>query len=338
MKINVGIVGVTGYSGQELLKILLRHPQVSVRYLAARRLTKPTPAGKMLPVFQGLTELKIYPFRLLEARAACDLLFLALPSGVAMKIVPALLKKPTLRVIDLSGDFRLRSSAAFLKAYHLRHKASQLLGKALYGLSEIMKDKLYGARLVANPGCYPTAALLGLAPLAENRLLSSKGLVIDAKSGVTGAGRSLQPEANEDLMAYRVDGHQHTPEMVQTLKALSGRSIQVTFVPHLIPMNRGLYATIYAPLSKRIGSKTLRSIYQKRYSKEPFVRLLPQGSWPKTGSVQGTNFCDIALLTDSKNQRAIILTAIDNLVKGAAGQAVQNMNLVYGLPETEGLK
>lgn len=343
MKISVGIIGVTGYAGAELLKILLRHPAVSLQYLGARQLEGPCPVGDLLPAFRNDTSVKVQPFRLEEAVSSCDLLFLALPHGVAMGWVPRILRKKKAKVIDLSGDFRLRSAPLFEQAYHLKHSHPDLLGKAVYGLTEWARKELPSTRLVANPGCYPTATLLGLAPLVKAGLLGNEGLIVDAKSGVTGAGRSLKEdllfsEVNEDLRAYRVNAHQHIPEMEQELSRLASRAVRMTFVPHLVPINRGLYATVYAPLRKSISGSQLRSIYCKAYGGEPFIRLLPEGTWPQIKSVAGTNFCDIGITPDkSQKKRAIIVSAIDNLGKGAAGQAVQNMNRLYSLPETQGL-
>ncbi len=342
MNITVGIIGVTGYAGQELLKILLRHPAVSVKYLASRQLEKPCPVGDLLPSFRNRTPLRVHPFQLSEALRSCELFFLALPHGVAMGLVPQILKKKNSRVIDLSGDFRLKSASRFSQAYHLKHSAPALLRKSVYGLSEWQRKNIQNSRLVANPGCYPTATLLGLAPLAKAGLLKSDGLIVDAKSGVTGAGRSAKEdlmfsEVNEDLRAYRVNAHQHMPEMEQQLSQLAGRSIRMLFVPHLVPINRGLYATIYAPLTRRTTDRQLRALYQKQYGKEPLIRLLPGNRWPQIKSVAGTNLCEIGLQADPQEQRAIIICAIDNLGKGAAGQAVQNMNQMYGLEETRGL-
>lgn len=342
MKPSVGIVGVTGYSGQELLRILLRHPSVSVQYLASRRLKEPAAAGELLPAFRSASALEIVPFRLSEALKRVDLLFLALPHGVAMELAPAILHRDAIRVIDLSGDFRLRSTATFAKAYGFPHRAAASLRQAVYGLPELHRDLIRKSRWVANPGCYSTAALLALAPLAEAGLLRPEGLVIDAKSGTSGAGRSAKEETlfcevNENLRAYKVGSHQHAPEMEQELQGLARRKISVTFVPHLVPMDRGIYATLYAPLGRKVSEKQLRSLYEKRYALEPFVRLLPEGVWPETKAVQGTNLCEIGLHLDSQTNRVIVIAALDNLVKGAAGQAVQNMNLLLDFQETTGL-
>ena len=342
MKTAVGIIGVTGYTGQELLTILLRHPDVSVRYLASRRLRSPVSVGDLLPSFRGSSSLRVYPFKLKEALDHCDLLFLTLPHGVAMEWIPRILRKPALRVVDLSGDFRLKSASIFKQAYGQRHTSPGLLRSAVYGLSEWCREAVRGARLVSNPGCYPTATLLSLGPLAKEGLLASQGLIVDAKSGVTGAGRSpkeelLFSEVNENLRAYNVNAHPHIPEMEQTLSEWAGGPIRMLFVPHLVPLNRGLYATVYASLKRRVSEKRVRELYGRSYSKEPFIKLLPEGVWPQTRSVMGTNNCEINLRVDSNGQRVILLSAIDNLGKGAAGQAVQNMNLMYGFPETAAL-
>ncbi|MBI3332581.1 MAG: N-acetyl-gamma-glutamyl-phosphate reductase [Candidatus Omnitrophica bacterium] len=344
MKRTVGIIGVTGYSGQELLKILLSHPMVSIEYLGARSVkNRPRPMGEVLPQFRGAASLSIHPLNAEDAARRCEILFLCLPHGVAMGIVPRIIKKrKELRVIDLSGDFRLRSAGSYEQAYRIRHRSPALLKGAAYGLPEWRREAIRSARIVANPGCYATAALLGAVPLAKAGLLKGQGLIVDAKSGVTGAGRSLKEEllfteVNEDLRAYRVNAHQHMPEMEQELRRVSGRSIRLTFVPHLVPLNRGIYATIYAPLARRLTEARLRAIYERRYGGEPFIRILPAGTWPEVKSVAGTNFCDIGLRLDPKGNQAIILVAIDNLGKGAAGQAVQNMNLMCGIPEAAGL-
>ena len=332
MNIPVGIVGARGYAGQELLKLLRQHPHVSVSYLGSRRIRKPEK-------FQGFT---VHPFDPKEAARRCDLLFLALPHGEAMKLAPALLSGGGLRIVDFSGDFRLRSAPAFKAAYGMPHAAAALLSKAVYGLPELNRAKIPGGMLVANPGCYPTAALLALAPLAEKRLLPPEGLVVNAISGVTGAGRSVKEdllfcEVNEDFRAYKVDKHPHTPEIEQELARLSGRKLSLTFVPHLAPLDRGLYATIYVTFTRRMTESGLRGLYEKRYKEEPFLKVLPKGAWPQVKAVAGTNRCEIGLRLDRSGKRAVILCAIDNLGKGAAGQAVQNMNLLLGWPETEGL-
>ncbi len=341
MKLSVGIVGVTGYAGQELLRLLLAHPHVCVSYLASRRLQESTPLGERLPAFAN-EELEIHPFRVKEALDRTDLLFLALPPGVAMELAPQLLRKEGQKIVDLSGDFRLSSAGVFAKAYGMPHRKPALLREAAYGLPELNRERIQKVRWVANPGCYPTAALLALSPLAEAGLLKPVGTVIDAKSGITGAGRSAKEETlfselNENLRAYKVGGHQHVPEMEQELRRVGRKNVRLLFVPHLVPMDRGIHATIYAPLTRRVPEKKLRSLLIQRYQNEPFIRILPEGVWPQTKAVTGTNFCDINLRLDPVSNQLVILSAIDNLGKGAAGQAVQNMNLLCGSAETTGL-
>ena len=332
MNIPVGIVGVTGYAGQELLKILRRHPHVSISYLGSKRLKKPEP-------FQGLT---LLPFDASQAARRCRVLFLAMPHGEAMKLAPSLLKNGDLKIIDISGDFRLKSASLFKSAYGMPHASSSLLSKAVYGLPELNRAKIPGCRLVANPGCYPTSALLALAPLAEKGLLPSEGVIVNSVSGTSGAGRSAKTELlfceiNEDFRAYKVDKHQHTPEIEQELGRLAKKKLSLTFVPHLGPFDRGILSTIYVPLTRKISEAALRGLYETKYRKEPFVKLLPKGTWPAVKPVNGTNRCDLGVHLDPSGKRAVILSAIDNLVKGAAGQAVQNMNLLFGWNEQTAL-
>ena len=334
MKTRIGIVGVTGYAGQELLRILQGHPHVQISYLGSRRIKSSAESG--------IRRVKILPYNPKEAARRCDLLFLALPHGEAMRMVPLLLKSSDLRIIDFSGDFRIRSASVFRQAYGFVHTAVPWISQAAYGLPELNRKKISGRRLVANPGCYPTATLLALAPLAEKKWILPGSVIVDAKSGVTGAGRSAKQElmfseVNENLRAYKVDGHQHAPEMEQELGRLAGRSMPLTFVPHLVPMDRGIYATVYLSFQKRIGESALRRLYEDRYKEEPFLRILPKGVWPQVKSVSGTNQCEIGLHLDRTGRRAVLLSAIDNLGKGAAGQAVQNMNLLLGLDETTAL-
>lgn len=338
---RVGIVGVTGYSGRELLQYLVRHPHVTVSYLAARRVTRPTPIAAVYPELTGRLDLAYRPFTVREAIAEADVLFLALPHGVAMTVVPALLKAKKF-VVDLSGDYRLESAAAFAKAYGLRHRSAHLLPKALYGIPELYRDHLTHTRLVANPGCYPTAALLAAAPLVSRRLVAADGVIIDAKSGVTGAGRALREEllfteVHEELHAYKANTHQHLPEIDQELGKLARRPMHSVFVPHLVPMNRGLYATVYLRLTRRITAGQAQRWYEQFYRHEPFVRVLRPPALPKTNRVAGTNDCELAVRVAPGGRAAIAMAAIDNLGKGAAGQAVQNMNVMLGFEETAGL-
>ena len=343
MKIRVGILGATGYPGQELLKILQDHPHVSVEYLGSLRQKTPGRLKELLPLLpESVGRLRVQPFRAEEASERCDILFSALPHGSAMKLAPAFLRNPKPKLIDLSGDFRLKSTKTYSEAYGAKHTSLGWLRQAVYGLTEWNRPHLTESRLIANPGCYPTAALLALGPLAERRMLEDSPVIVDAKSGITGAGRSLKEEIlfseiNEDFRAYKVDAHPHIPEMEQTLHQWSHHPVPVTFVPHLVPLNRGLYATIYVRLKQGTTRDKVRSAYEERYADEPFVRLLPDGIWPQVKAVAGTNDCHLNVRMKDRARTAILLCAIDNLGKGAAGQAVQNMNLTFGLPETSGL-
>lgn len=340
--VRVGIVGVTGYSGRELLHYLLQHPHVTISYLAARRLTKPTPITAVYPELAGRLALNYRPFVVREAIADADLLFLALPHGVAMTVVPALLKHGKY-VVDLSGDYRLESPAGFAKAYGLRHRHPQALKEALYGLTELYREHLPQARLVANPGCYPTASILAAAPLVAKRVVAPDGIVIDAKSGVSGAGRALKEEllfteVNEDLRAYNANEHQHMPEIDQELGRLGHSNVRVVFVPHLVPMTRGLYASVYLRLKRRVTASQVQRWYESFYRDEPFVRVLsPAAGLPKTARVAHTNDCEVAVRVAPGGRTVIALAAIDNLGKGAAGQAIQNLNVMLGFDETAGL-
>ena len=340
--VRVGIVGVTGYSGRELLRYLVRHPHVTVSYLAARRLKAPTPIATIFPELAGRLVADYRPFALREAIAACDVIFLALPHGVAMTLVPNLLRRNKF-VVDLSGDYRLESVSVFAKAYGLKHRDPKSLRHAIYGLTELSRDRLPTARLVANPGCYPTAALLAAAPLVARRLADPTSIVIDAKSGVTGAGKSLKEEllfaeVNEDIRAYKANTHQHMPEMDQELGRLAKAKASVVFVPHLVPMNRGLYATVYLRLRRQSTLSQVQRWYEEFYRGEPFVRVLKAPALPKANTVAYTNDCEIAVRVAQSGRLAIAMAAIDNLGKGAAGQAVQNMNVMLGFDETSGLK
>jgi N-acetyl-gamma-glutamyl-phosphate reductase len=322
---------------------LRRHPSVSIGYLASRRLTKPEPVGKLLPEFRADKNLFVEPYDPAKIAARCDLVFLALPHGEAMKLASALLKKSEMRIVDLSGDFRIKNKTVFKNAYGFAHTDSKNLKSSAYGLTELFRESIRDARLVANPGCYPTASLLALAPLAHNKLLPGEGVIIDAKSGVSGAGRSAKEELlfcelNEEMRAYKVGNHQHTPEMEQALGWIGKKKIELTFTPHLVPLNRGMYVTAYVPLTKKMSYSAVSELYRSFYHDEPFIRILPEGIWPQVRSVAQTNDCEIGLYLDRSGKRLTVLSAIDNLGKGASGQAVQNMNLLFGFPETTGIR
>lgn len=338
--INVGIVGATGYAGEELIRLLLNHPDVRITDISAK-IPKPQKISEIFPKFKNRIELICAEPDIKKISAECDAVFLALPHTVSMELVPALLKAKK-RVIDLSADYRLKDIKVYEKFYCVKHSDSANIPSAVYGLPEIYRLKIRGSRLIANPGCYPTVSILALAPLAALGLIDMDSVIIDAKSGVTGAGRKLAEgflfsEINEDFKAYKVNAHQHSPEINQEVSKLAGKKVDATFVPHLLPLNRGILATIYVKKIQRPKSKgkKLVDLYRNFYKKEPFVRIKEEGSFPRLKDVQNSNFCDIGIKEDSGS--AIIIAAIDNLLKGASGQAVQNMNIMYGFPEQTAL-
>jgi len=338
--INAGIIGVTGYAGEELVSILLKHPKVRIVDLSAK-IDNPLAIEQIFPKFAGRISLVCAEPDLKKIIKTCDVVFLALPHTVSMSLVPKLLKAGK-RVIDLSADYRLKDAVVYEKFYKVTHKDKGTLKSAVYGLPELWRAKIKGTQLLSNPGCYPTAAILGLAPVVALNLADPSSIIIDAKSGVTGAGRKaveamLFSEVNEDFKAYKINVHQHSPEMNQELSTLAGKKINVTFVPHLLPLSRGILETIYVNKAKnsKLKAKNLQEMYKKFYQREPFVRIKKEGEFPKIKDVAGTNFCDIGI-ADFK-ESIVIVSAIDNLLKGASGQAVQNMNIMYKLPETMGL-
>ncbi len=335
--IKVGVVGGTGYTGVELLRLLAGHPLVELSLITSR-----SELGKSVAdIYPNLRNVVDLQFSLpdTEALAECDLVFFATPNAVAMKQVPELLEKGV-RVIDLSADFRLHDAQEWAQWYGEQHACPELLEQAVYGLPEVNRATIKEANILANPGCYPTAVQLGFLPLLQNGLVSCDSLVADAKSGVSGAGRqasvgSLLCEASESLKAYAVPGHRHLPEIRQGLKQIVGAEVGLTFVPHLIPMIRGIHATLYAELN--VEPEDLQSLYENCYADEPFVDVMPQGSHPETRSVRGSNHCRIAVHRPQQGNRVVVLSVIDNLVKGAAGQALQNMNIMFGFPEEMGI-
>lgn len=332
-------MGIRGYTGEELLRILLRHPKVDLCCLQAR-VEKPTPLAELLPRFSHETERVCADYAPEVMARGCDVVFLALPHTISMTVASKILKKGK-KVVDLSADFRLKDTTLYKRYYATNHTAAELLKKSVYGLPELYREKIKKAVLVANPGCYPTGVLLGAYPLLKKDWTESS-FVADAKSGVTGAGRSTQEafqfaEVNESFRAYKVAGHQHVPEMEEVLRETLRKKIDVIFTPHLVPINRGILSTLYFRLTRSISTQQLSDLYRETYKKEPFVRVLSEGKLPEVKHVLYTNFCDIAVRVDSERRTAIGVIAIDNLVKGAAGQAVQNMNLLSGFKETEGL-
>lgn len=335
--IKVGIVGGTGYTGVELLRLLATHPEVSLRTITSRS-EAGRPVSELYGSLRGHVEL-CFSEPDQQVLADCDLVFFATPNGTAMKMVPQLLEAGT-RVIDLAADFRLKDPRLWEQWYGMPHACEQVLAEAVYGLPELNREAIRGARLVANPGCYPTASALGFLPLVENGLVDTSSLVADCKSGVSGAGRGantamLMGEVGESFKAYAVAGHRHLPEIRQTLGWVSEAPVGLTFVPHLVPMIRGIHATLYARSS---SDADLQALFEQRYASEPFVDVLPAGSHPETRSVRGVNHCRIAVHRPQGGDTVVVLSVIDNLTKGAAGQAIQNMNLMFGLEETTGLR
>ncbi len=335
--IKVGIVGGTGYTGVELLRLLASHPKAQLQVITSRS-EAGMPVAELFPNLRGRVDLA---FSEPDGRALaeCDVVFTATPNGVAMGLARELLDNGT-RMIDLAADFRLKDIAEWEKWYGVPHACPDLLAEAVYGLPEVNREAVRTARLVANPGCYPTAVQLGLLPLVEAGLADIDQLVADAKSGVSGAGRkasvpTLLAEAGENLKAYGVAGHRHLPEIRQGLALAAGRPVGLTFVPHLIPMIRGIHATLYARVPDR--DIDLQALFEKRYAGEPFVDVMPAGALPETRTVRGANTCRMAVHRPQGGDMVVVLSVIDNLVKGAAGQAVQNMNLMFGLEETAGL-
>lgn len=337
MAIRAGIVGGTGYTGVELLRLLARHPDVELAVITSRG-DAGRPVSDMFPNLRGHVSLSFSD----PAQAGleqCDVVFFATPNGIAMQQVPALLDAGV-RVIDLAADFRLKDEAEWEKWYGMPHACPDLLAKAVYGLPEMNRESIRDARIVANPGCYPTAVQLGFLPLIEAGVVDVNSLIADAKSGVSGAGRkaevhTLFAEAADNFKAYGVAGHRHLPEIRQGLSRVAGCDVGLTFVPHLTPLIRGIHATLYAQLNAECD---VQALYENRYCGERFVDVLPAGSHPETRSVRASNTCRMAVHRPQGGTTVVVLSVIDNLVKGAAGQAVQNMNLMFGLDESCGLE
>jgi N-acetyl-gamma-glutamyl-phosphate reductase len=335
--IDVGIVGGTGYTGVELLRLLAQHPNARLRVITSRT-EAGTPVADMFPNLRGRVTLD-FAMPSATTLAGCDVVFFATPNGVAMGEARALLDAGV-RVIDIAADFRLRDVAQWEKWYGMKHACPELVAEAVYGLPEVNRERIRAARLIANPGCYPTAVQLGFLPLLEAGIIDTQHLIADAKSGVSGAGRraevhTLLAEASDNFKAYGIPGHRHQPEIVQGLAQFAGVPVELVFVPHLTPMIRGIHATLYARLT---APADLQSLFEQRYRSEAFVDVMPSGSHPDTRSVRGANVCRIAVHRPQEGDIVVVLSVIDNLVKGAAGQAVQNMNIMFGLPEGAGLE
>jgi len=339
MKTRVGIIGATGYTGVELLRLLLHHPEVEVTALTSQKYAG-LPIDQVFPSVMKYLQLKCEELNLDQVSKKTDFIFTAVPHKTAMETVPSFVQRGK-RVVDLSADFRLQDPAVYERWYQ-KHTAPELLKESVYGLPELHRKKIREARIVGNPGCYPTGALIGLIPLVEKGMISLESIIIDSKSGVSGAGRdvvleSLFCEVNEGVRAYKIFEHRHTPEIEQELSQLVQKKVNVTFVPHLIPIDRGILTTLYVILAKKMKTEEVLNIFERYYEKEPFVRICQKGKIPNTKNVRGSNYCDIGVKVNEGDGRLVVVTAIDNLVKGASGEAVQNMNIMLGYPETMGL-
>jgi len=335
--IKAGIVGGTGYTGVELLRLLVAHPEVELAVITSRSEAGQS-VSSLYPNLRGHVDINFSEPEL-DSLSACDVVFFATPNGTAMKMAPQLLDADV-KVIDLAADFRLKDTQSWKQWYGMEHACPDILAQAVYGLPEINREAIKQARIIANPGCYPTAVSLGFIPLIENSLIDDAHLIADAKSGVSGAGRganvaSLLCEATESVKPYAVDGHRHLPEIRQVLGGIAGHDVGLTFVPHLMPMIRGIEASLYAVLNADVDD--LHKIYVERYQDEPFVDVLAQGMMPETRSVKGSNMCRISVFRPQGCDTVVVSSVIDNLVKGAAGQAVQNMNLMFSLNESAGI-
>lgn len=340
-KIKVGIVGGTGYTGVELLRLLAQHPHVQLQAITSRQ-EEGVPVAQMFPNLRGHVDLCFQTPDKAQLDQ-CDVVFFATPHGVAMAQAQALLDKGV-RIIDLAADFRLQDVATFQHWYKMPHSCPDILTKSVYGLVELHRAKIANAKVVGNPGCYPTTVLLGLAPLLEDgrKLIDTSHIIADCKSGTSGAGRkaevsTLYSEAGDNFKAYGVAGHRHHPEISEQLQLLAGAPVGFTFVPHLVPMIRGMFSTLYAKILPDAIDTDFQQLFEQRYANEPFVDVMPAGSQPETRSVRGANMVRIAVHRPGNGDQLVILVIQDNLVKGASGQAVQNMNLMFGLPEATGL-
>lgn len=338
--LKVAVVGASGYTGVELLRLLHGHSEVTVSCVTSEQ-NAGRPVAEIFPTLRGRYAQQLENLEPVRVAEKADLIFTALPHKAAMEVVPTFLKLGK-RVVDLSADYRFNDAAVY-ESWYEPHLNPELLGQAVYGLPEVRRAEIVPAQLVGNPGCYPTCTILGLQPLLRQGVIDPTTVIVDAKSGVSGAGRgakvdNLYCEVNEGFKPYGVGGvHRHLPEIEQELSLLAGEQVTISFTPHLVPMDRGILATSYARLAADLSPADLVRLFGEFYAGEPFVRVLPQGSFPSTAHVRGANFCDIGVTVDTRTGRVIVVSAIDNLVKGAAGQAVQNMNLMCGFPETMGL-
>ena len=339
--IKVGIIGATGYAGGELVRILMGHKEAEIVWYGSRSYIDQKYADVYRNMFQ-IVDAKCMDDNIEALADQVDVIFTATPQGFLASVINENILGKT-KIIDLSADFRIKDVKVYEKWYGIEHKSPQFIEEAVYGLCEVNRDKVKGARLIANPGCYTTCSILTAYPLAKEGIIDMRTLIVDAKSGTSGAGRgakvpNLFCEVNENMKAYGVASHRHTPEIEEQLGYASGENVTISFTPHLVPMNRGILATEYAALKKDVTGEEVKAIYDKYYADEKFVRVLGEGVCPETKWVEGSNYVDIGFKLDPRTNRIVMMGAIDNLVKGAAGQAVQNMNLLFGLPESEGLE
>lgn len=338
--VKVGIIGSTGYAGQELVRLLLSHKEAQIIWYGSQSYID----KKYYEVFENMYELVediCREDKIEELAQRADVIFTATPQGLCSSLVSEEILSKT-KIIDLSADFRIKDVGIYEKWYQITHKSPEFLNEAVYGLCEVNREKIKQARLVANPGCYPTCSFLSIYPMAKEGLIDMKSIIIDAKSGTSGAGRgakvaNLYCEVNENIKAYGVTTHRHTPEIEEQLSLASEEQVRINFTPHLVPMNRGILVTAYADLKENMTYDEVKNIYEKYYKKEPFVRVLDENVFPETRWVEGSNMVDVNIKIDNRTNRIIMMGAMDNLVKGAAGQAIQNMNLMFGLKETEGI-
>lgn len=339
--IKVGIIGATGYAGGELVRILMGHKEAEIVWYGSRSYIDQKYADVYRNMFQ-IVDAKCMDDNIEALADQVDVIFTATPQGFLASVINENILGKT-KIVDLSADFRIKDVKVYEKWYGIEHKSPQFIEEAVYGLCEVNRDKVKGARLIANPGCYTTCSILTAYPLAKEGIIDMRTLIVDAKSGTSGAGRgakvpNLFCEVNENMKAYGVASHRHTPEIEEQLGYASGENVTISFTPHLVPMNRGILATEYATLKKDVTGEEVKAIYDKYYADEKFVRVLDESVCPETKWVEGSNYVDIGFKLDPRTNRIVMMGAIDNLVKGAAGQAVQNMNLLFGLPESEGLE
>ena len=339
--IKVGIIGSTGYAGVEIVRLIMQHKEAEVVWFGSRSYVDQDYASVFRNMFQ-IVDAKCLEDNMEELAEAVDVIFTATPQGLCGSLVnEEILNK--VKIIDLSADFRIKDVATYEKWYKIEHKSPEFIDEAVYGLCEINREKTKGARLIANPGCYTTCSILSIYPMVKEGLIDPKSIIIDAKSGTSGAGRgakvpNLFCEVNENIKAYGVGTHRHTPEIEEQLGYAAGEEVLINFTPHLVPMQRGILVTAYANLKKEVTYEEVKAVYDKYYKKEQFIRVLENETPPETRWVEGSNYVDVSFKIDERTGRIIMMGALDNLIKGAAGQAVQNMNIIFGLPENEGLQ